>query len=73
MDANGISGDTTFTLQFSLTGIKWDDAKEGGTPITGTLTTNGTVVLPIEVMEGMLYRIVFGGVTTGTINFYILS
>lgn len=67
-----LSGDTTFTLQFSLTGVKWDSAKVGDTAITGTLTTAGTVVLPIEVMEGMLYRIVFDGVTTGTVTYYIL-
>lgn len=72
LDAGTLSADTTFNLQFSLTGVKWDSAKQNDTAITGTISSAGTVVLPIEVMEGMLYRITFDGVTTGIITYYIL-
>ncbi len=71
MLCNNLSAGTTYNLQFSLDGIEWANAQESGTDITGTLADDVTKVIPIQTSPGIRWKILFAGVTTGTVNYQI--
>jgi hypothetical protein len=66
-----ISGSTVFNLQFSLDGTNWDNAQESGTDIYDTLVQSATMIKSFEADPGIYFRILFAGVTTGTVNYVI--
>jgi len=73
MLSNDISASTDFTLEVSCDGINWDTAKEFGSDISDTLVINETMVKSFEVDAGLYFRINFGGVTTGNVDYIVNS
>lgn len=72
MKSTDLSAETTWNLQFSNDGTNWANAKESGTDITGSITQN---VVSYESFAGVArskYRILFAGVTTGTVNYNVI-
>jgi len=71
MLSTNISGSTVWNLQFSLDGTNWDNAQESGTDISDTLVQSATMIKSFEADPGIYFRILFAGVTTGTVNYII--
>lgn len=67
--SSNVSDDTTYNVQISVSGDRFQNAQEGGTDITGTLTQNSAVVKSFEGNPGDVVRILFAGVTTGNVSY----
>jgi len=66
-----LSADTAFNLQFSLDNTNWDNAQESGTDISDTLVDDVVMIKSFEADPGISFRILFAGVTTGTVEYVI--
>ena len=64
-----LSGNTTFSLQYSLDGENWANAKSNGEDVTGTLVDDTTYFNSYEADTSIFFRILFAGVTTGTVDY----
>ena len=65
-----LSADTTFNLQFSLDGTNWDNAMDTtGSDISDTLVQSATKVVSYDAAPAISFRILFAGVTTGTVAY----
>lgn len=67
-----LSANTTFNLQYSSDGTNWANAKEAGTDIADTLVQATVNFNSFSGVPGTRFRILFAGVTTGTVD-YILN
>jgi len=66
-----LSANTTCTLQLSNDNINWCNAQENGTDVTFTLVDDTVMFKSFEADSEVFWRILFGGVTTGTVNYII--
>lgn len=71
--SSDLSADTTFSVQVSVDGLYYDIATANGTDVTDTLVANTSKVIQLEMVHNLYYKLVFDGVTTGTIIVKILD
>ncbi len=67
--STNLSGDTTFSVQGSLSGDNWDNLQESGTDITDTLVNDTVMVKSFTADAGTKIKILFAGATTGTVTY----
>lgn len=72
-DSGDLSTNVTVTLEMSQDGEDWITATDSaGDPITQTLNTSGSIIEKLSsVTPGLLFRINFVTVATGTLNITI--
>lgn len=66
-----LSGATTVNVKESVGGTNFDDAKESGTAITGTLSASAALVFTIAGKNKNTYKFEFDGATTGNVTYII--
>ena len=66
-----LSGDTTWTLQYSVSGTNFDTAQDNGTDISETLSNDTAFVRSYECDTALIWKIVFAGETTGSVSYAI--
>jgi hypothetical protein len=71
MLSTDLSAETTFNVQISADGLEFDNAYELGEAVTGTIADDVTTVKTYEGNPGDTFKILFAGVTTGTVNYKI--
>lgn len=71
MLSENLSGNTTFNLQFSCDGENYWNATDAGEAITGTLVDDTVLGVSYEGDPGLNFKILFAGVTTGTVDYVI--
>jgi len=69
--SSNLSADTTCRLQFSLDKTNWCNAQESGADVTFILANNTVLIKSFESDPELFWRILFDGVTTGTVNYII--
>ena len=66
-----LSADTTVNVKESVGGVNYDDAKESGVAITGTLSASSALVFTILGKHKNHYKFEFDGATTGNVTYTI--
>jgi hypothetical protein len=73
MVSTNLSATRAFYLEFSVDGISWDNAVEGGTDVEDTLVVNVPKVFPFEAPVGLYWRIRFASGSTGNVTYNIIG
>lgn len=66
-----LSGATTVNVKESVGGTYFDDARESGTAISGTLSASAALVFTIAGKHKNSYKFEFDGATTGSVSYTI--
>ena len=68
-----LSASTEVRLYLSVSGEHWDIAELNGEDLVWTLVDDQAKVIQPECVPDMFWKLVFAGVTTGTVNCYTVN